>query len=58
MSDPRWTCFVCGKPVSDGTVHFCHREGCDKNGCDCDFPCHPGCCPECNQIDKRGKDNE
>lgn len=47
-----WMCFVCDTPVSDATVHFCHREGCERVECDCDYPCHPGCCPECNPIDK------
>ena len=61
MSDPRWICFVCGKPVSDETAHFCHAENCgfkETGSCECDFPCHPRCCPDCNPIDKRGKENE
>jgi hypothetical protein len=53
MSEPVWVCFVCGKPVSDDIVHQCHRDGCKQDCCDCDYPCHPGCCPDDNQIDKR-----
>ena len=55
MSEPVWECFVCGKPVSDETAHFCHAENCgfkETGSCECDFPCHPKCCPDCNPIDK------
>ena len=58
MSEPTWECFVCGNPVSNADAHFCHRPGCKRVDCDCDYPCHPKCCPECQEEDKRGKANE
>ena len=38
-------CAVCTKPVRRDEAHFLHEEGCTE-GCACDRPVHPDCCPE------------
>lgn len=52
--DASHDCCFCGKEIEDWDGrHDAHREGCNHGtdeweGCDCDMPCHPECCPDCN----------
>ncbi len=29
--------------------HECHAPGCRRNNCECDYPAHAKCCPNCNK---------
>lgn len=41
-------CVICGNAMDEqewDDRHELHDEGCDGDGCDCDYPCHAACCP-------------
>jgi hypothetical protein len=45
-------CFVCNKPIVGKDLddrHECHAPGCRRNNCECDYPAHAKCCPNCNK---------
>lgn len=49
-------CTICGVPftlVEWDDRHDMHEQGCNRDGCDCDYPVHAGCCPDCKP--KRGR---
>ena len=52
---PLAICFVCGKPIADDDErHECHGPGCKRSDCDCDYPAHEACCPDCNPAKRQG----